>query len=470
MADAPRAEPLTELLRGSFRMLVAHPLTLSALGGAVLLSLASTLFGIGVLVGPWFVLEIFAFQLSVLGARVLPRSIAWARAGLVVVLIVGVVATATWVAALAIGPDVSTADLAARPLPWLDAVERVLAITSVTAIAVAFIAPFVYAPLVLLERGGTIGAAVLESAWLVQRGGMLRHWVLAFLAHLLPFVPVLVFAIVAARTLERAATPLGILLGLPLVPFSIPLGQGLLTASYAAQKGELADPRWTRAESRPPRALVIVLAGVVLAPILSVVLVVLGTLREAPVTRVSGPPEPAAERDIELGEPTIVRLEGSTVELEIDDERVTVRAGDGTESALPHRWRGPVEHVWVRRRGEHYVVTFRAAGAYWLTKVDRAGVRLDDTIANRLSARFPSWGLIAIPLSFALSGLLLVGALAPLGVVRRRMGAPRTERPPAEELGALQQAALTRAWRVGWLLVPFAAVALAAGAIGLFGG
>ncbi len=105
-------------------MLRRHPVVSPALGGAVVLSLASVLFGIGVLVTPWFVCEMFALQLAMLTGRPSERSVAWVRAGLLALCMVGLVGAATWLAALAIGPDVSTADSAAGPLPWPDALER----------------------------------------------------------------------------------------------------------------------------------------------------------------------------------------------------------------------------------------------------------------------------------------------------------------------------------------------------------
>ncbi|MCA9604584.1 MAG: hypothetical protein KC619_03255, partial [Myxococcales bacterium] len=260
---APARVELGPLIARSWYVVRAHPVVVAALGVAVLFSFASMLFGIGVVVTPWFVCEIFALQLAVLTGRPPERSFAWVRAAGFVLGMTGVVVAATWIAALAIGPDVSTADAASNPLPWPEATRRVASIAAVTGLTVGFIAPFQYTPLILIERGGTVGSAVLESAWLVRRGGLARHWLLAFAAHLLPLVPALVAAVVVARTFERAATPLSVLAGLPLLPFSIPLGQGLLAAAYVERRTELAEPRWTRREGKPPRPLVALLVALV---------------------------------------------------------------------------------------------------------------------------------------------------------------------------------------------------------------
>lgn len=453
------------LLGRSWSVLRAHPVIATSMGAAVVLSLASTLFGVGVLVGPWFVLEIFALQLAVLTGRSVRRDPSWIRAGVFVICMVGVVAAATAVAALAIGPDVSTADSASVPLPWPEALSRVAAIVTVTAVAVGFITPFSYAPLILLERGGTIGAAALESAWLVRRGGLLRHWALVFLANLVPFMPALVAAVVVARTFERAATPLGVLAGLPLMPLSIPLGQGLVTAAYVARHRELSVPRWARAEGKPPLTLTVALVSLVLAPIASVALIGLGTLRPAPPTLMTHAPEADVR---EISEPATVYLPGSTVEIAVRGPGVVVHAGDGAATPVPRAWRGDVDAVAVRRRGEHYVVGLRVGEVWWKTKIDRAGTRMDDTISARIAMRVPMWGLLAVMFSFALSGLLLVRALAPLGAVRRLYGAPATEQPPADDLRARRDGAVRRAWRLVAVLAPAAAASLAAGALGLF--
>ena len=72
---------LGALLVGSWAVLRAHPVVGAALGAAVVFSLASMLFGIGVLSAPWFICEIFALQLAVLTGRSAVRGVGWIRAG-----------------------------------------------------------------------------------------------------------------------------------------------------------------------------------------------------------------------------------------------------------------------------------------------------------------------------------------------------------------------------------------------------
>jgi hypothetical protein len=474
LLPTPARPRLGALLATSWSVLRRHPVISAALGAAVVLSLASMIFGIGALVTPWFVCEVFAFQLAVLTGRPTRRSASWIRAGLLVLCLVGIVVAATWIAALALGPDVATADSAAGPLPWDEALARVLLIATVTALAVGFIAPFQYAPLVLIERGGTTGAAVLESAWLVRRGGLARHWALAFLAHLLPLAPALVAAVVVARTFERAATPVGVLLGLPLLPFSVPLGQGLLSAAYVRRREELPEPRWTRAEGRPPWPLVALLGVLVLAPMASVLLLLLGTLRPAP-------PAPGAVREGQLvlarrldgapvGAPVRLHVPDTTLEVAVDGRAVEVHGGDGGGTGrLAAPWTDPVRGVRVLRRRDFYAIELRAADGRWSIEVDRAAMRVDDTVGARLAARLPAWALPAIALAFGLSALFLVRPLARLGGVRRAYGAPAQRRPPLRELRAERRRALRRAWTTGLLLLLPALLALAGGALALWG-
>ncbi len=328
-----------------------------------------------------------------------------------------------------------------------------------TALTVGFIAPFAYAPLILIERGGRVGEAVLESAWLVRRGGLARHWALVFLAHLLPLAPALVAAVVVARTFERAATPLGVLIALPLLPASIPLGQGLLSAAYVQRRAELPERRWTRAEGAPPWALRVVLIAAVLAPMASVALLAVGALRPAPPVDRAGTGQVVVERAVSGAAEVFVP--DTTLAVRVDGRRAAVRAGDQGGTG----WIGlgaPVQRVRVLRRGDFADIELTAGGHPAVVVVDRAGVRVDDTVAARLSARLPGWALPAIALSFVLSALLLARALEPLGELRRAYGAPAHDRPPLRVLREQRRVSIRRTWTVALVLAPAALLSLAA--------
>jgi hypothetical protein len=446
------------LFASSWRMLRAHPIVSAALGGAIVLSMASILIGIGALVTPWFICEIFGLQLSMLTDRPVVRTRAWIRAGVLVLGMVGLVLAATWLAALAIGPDVSTADSAAAPLPWPEAMKRTLMIAGVTALTAGFIAPFSYAPLILIERGGRIGEAALESAWLVRRGGFVRHLALVFLAQMLPLAPALVAAVVVARTFERAATPLGVLVGLTLVPLSIPFGQGLLTASYVQRAPELPVRRWTRRESEPPLALRALLALDVMCPVIALSLLFVGAVRPLPPAPGRAIGELVLDAPIER-ERTLY-IPGTTLEIDVVGERLAVRTQD---SRLEARVPSPIERVRVLRVRDAYAIEARARARSWTLEVNGAGVRVDDSIGLRVVRRVPAWALAAIAVAFGLSALLFARALEPLGATRRAYGAPARARPPLAVLRAERRTAMRRAWTIALVLAPSAVLALAVG-------
>ncbi|MFK7985085.1 MAG: hypothetical protein AB8I08_03565 [Sandaracinaceae bacterium] len=450
------------LLGRSLEVLRDHPIASAALGGAVLLSIGSTVFGVGMFATPWFMCELFALQLAVLGLETTPRGLAWLRAGLLALAAVGLVVAATAVAALFIGPDVSTADGASGPLPWPDAVARTLVIALSTAMAAGYISPFLYAPVILLERGGTTGAAAVESAWLVSRGGPLRHVALAFAAHLLPLVPALAAAIWVARTYERAATPVGVLLGLPLLTLTIPLGQGLVSAAYAGSQPDLPDPRWTRVEGRPPRPLAVALFAVVAAPVVAVVLVALGASRPSPMA--TGAAAGEALVDCPVSATTVVHVPDTTLTLDLG--QATLTAGDGGGVGPLVGAPREVRHVRVLRRADRYAIELEGDSVSHLW-VNRAAVRVDDTVRARLSRRMPAWGLPSLAIAFLLGSLLMPGAFGALGAVRRVYGTPLSKRT-AEDLPALHQRTMRRAWKVTAALAIPAALSFSAGVAVLF--
>lgn len=439
---------------GALTIVLRHPLVSLALGVAIVMSLVAVPTGLGAIVAPWFVCELFAVQLASLGESPQPRGRGWASAAVVVSGIVVVIAIAGWIAALGFGPDVTTADRAVAPLPWPEALRRVALVAGTGALAVIAGTPLLYAPLVLLDRGGRMGGAFLESAALVWSGGALRHYALAFLANLLSLSPVLVSMVVVARTIERAATPLGALFALPLLPASIPLGLALVTRSYLTRRDALPEPRLLRRDEPLPRGLVVLLTSVTMAPLVGLVMIAgaglvpaiprRGVLPESAILLVSTP----ARASIEVPD--------TTLEVRLDGAHAAVRAGDGDGvGALPDAFDSPITHVRVGRLGDDYAIELASAREARLVRVDRAGLRVDDSVEARLRSRAPDAMLIAFVLAFAICGVGSLACLAPLGEARAR------RRPPLR--------ARRLATRIALALLPFSLVALASGAVALFG-
>ncbi len=436
-----------------------HPGTSMALGAAIVLSLCAVCAGLGAVVGPWFVVELYGVQLAASTGVARERTRGWIAAAFVVLLTVVVVSLAGWLAALGFGPDVPTADAATTPLPWPEALRRIGLIAGATALAVGFTAPFLYAPLILIDRGGLLGGALIESAFLVRTEGIARHLLRTSIVYALQLSPALLAAMFVARTVERSATPLGLLAALPLLTISIPLGQGIVTAAYLERRARLGSRRVVRVAGRPPRLLVALQITCIAAPILGLSCVGAAALRPAtPRQEVA----PVGEVMVSIDAPgaRTASIAGTTLDVHLDDaQRLTITAGDGETVRVPRALRGEVERLRVVRTRDHYVVELAVDGTFWLTRLDRAGVRVDDTIRRRLEAHVPTWAFYAVLLGFLAGSLGLVRGLAPLGSLRSADG--------KRERGARERA-LRRAWATTIALTPFALAALLGGLVSLF--
>ncbi len=452
-ARALRALPLA---RGSLALLRVHPVVSLSIGAAVVLSLVAVPTGVGALLAAWFVCELFSVQLAMKGESPEGRGRAWVSAALVVFCTVMVIAIAGWIAALGFGPDFQTADRSLAPLPWPEALRRGSLVAGTLALAVAAGTPFIYAPLVLLDRGGRLGGACLESAALVRRGGAIPHYALAFFAYLLSLSPALVSMIVVARTVERAATPLGALVAIPLLPASIPLGLGLVTHAYLAQRDALPEAHLVRASGPLPRGLVAFLSTVSLAPLVGLLLMAvagrvpsqppIGELPSGAVVVVDAPAR--AHIDVPL----------TTLQIDLEGSNVAIYAGDGDGvGLLPRAFEGAIGHVRVGRVQDDYAIELRSEDdePTRIVRVDRAGLRVDDSVEARLRSRSPDGVLIAFIVCFAICAGGSLAYLGPLGEDR----AKRRKRLVANR----------RAFLAALVVMPFSLMAFAAGVIALFG-
>lgn len=455
MTAAPPPLHASPLLRGSIDLVRRHPVVSLGIGAAVVLSLVAVPTGLGAIVAPWFVCELFAVQLETRGEAAQERGRGWALAAIVVLCTVVVIALAGWIAALGFGPDVSTADRAYAPLPLPEALRRGGLVAGTLALAVAAGTPFLYAPLVLLDRGGRLGGACLESAAMVRAGGALPHYALAFCAYALSLSPALVSMIVVARTVERAATPLGALFALPILPLTIPLGLGLITHAYLTLREVLPEPHVARSRERLAPGLVAFLAANSLAPLVGLVLIAIGGwVSSVPI---EGSLPESARIVLDADARDRLHVPSSTLEVIVDGPRAAIYAGDHDGVGwLPTFSHDALTHVRVATDGSDFLVELAPAdGASHLVRVDRAGLRLDDSVEARLRSRAPDAILLAFIVAFAICALGTLAVLGPLGEAR-------TKRPP-------DVAAARRAIWTATALVPFSLTALVAGAIALFG-
>lgn len=408
-------------LVGSARLFARRPLLLIALGGAVVLSLISVCCGIGALSAPWFMCELFALQLGLQRGRPLERNEAWLGAALILFGAVLLVGSVAWLAVLGLGPDMQLVASAPGPAPASFGAPGLPA-AACTVLALVFVLPYLYAPLILLERGGTFGAAVLDSARLVQLGGLFSQLGLSLVAHLLIALPVLVPALLALTFDDLETVPLGMLLGLPLTTISLPLGQGMFVHSFAGLRDRLTDARHIRAPGRPPPLLVTGLALVALAPALALAMLGASLVRPGQIGHGALPAggELLVDRPIVGG--AVVRAEPAETALEIAAARgwARVAASDGGGAGrLPLPEGVALTRLRVLRLRDAYAIELDTANGPYLTWIDRAGVRLDDGLRARLADRVPAWGLLFIMASLLMTSLLQLPVLTRLADVRR---------------------------------------------------
>ncbi|MGD8858822.1 MAG: hypothetical protein PVI30_02350 [Myxococcales bacterium] len=452
-AGPPRILPA---LAASARLLASRPLPMLALGAGVVLSLTSVCCGVGLVVAPWLTCELMAMQLSERLHRELPRSRAFVLAALVLLSGVMLTASTAWLAWLGMSPVAAGPD----PSP-AQAMVRLAPAALAAAVCLLYLLPFVYAPLSLIDRGGTLGGAVLESARLAHEGGALRLYLFAGASGLLQLSPALLAgALVALSPPERSA--LWAAAALPPMALTLPLGQGMLVERYAQRRQELADATRTRLAGRPPRSLSLLWALLVLAPLLSSLMLGASLVRPARLAagRLASGGETVAILS-PLDDVQRVRPRGTALTLRLSPGGAHVEASDGGGAGrLPLASEAPITSARVVRVRDSYGIEVVQEGRAYHTRVDRAGVRLDDDLRTRLSDRVPAWMLAAMLMAVFSIAIALLPVLAALARVRKQYAAAPPERLPPRELTALRSRVIRRATLAAVPLVPLAGLSL----------
>lgn len=453
---------MPSVLSRSFSLLRAHPVLSLALGSAIVLSICAMCTGLGLLAAPWFVCELLAVQLAASGRDVVPRGPPWLVASLVVFVMLLVAIGAGWLASLWFGPDWTTADASEAPMPWPETIRRAALVAGACTLAVLFLAPFIHAPLILLDRGGRLGGALVESATFVYATGRARHFVVSTGAQVLALSPGVLAAMFFARTFERAATPVGILAALPLMPVSIALGLGLVSAAYVQHAPILGDARRAQRLEGLPIAHRLALGVMVLGPLLGLLLLGASALLPAQPMHGAAPSgrQVASLVPDERGEGHAY-VEGTSLEVRVSGRLLFVVAGAEPVLEIPPAWSEPLRHVRVVQTADDYAVEAETETGTWHVRVDRAGVRVDDSARRRLESQVSGWVLVMFVAAVAVVAVFGILAFAPLGAARARAA----REPGVHEVDAT---ARRGALRTALALVPFALAAFASGALALF--
>jgi hypothetical protein len=458
-------------LAHSARILIGRPSVTIALGAGVVLALLSLCCGIGVVMAPWLLCELNSMQLGEALGRPIAHNRTWIGACLIQLGAVVLTASVGWLSWLGFGTE-------ATPIALTQSVELstlvrpggLLAIASAL-VSLVFVLPFVYAPLILIEARASLGGAVLESALLVARGGVLPHLALSLAANSVQVSPLIVAAAIAVISYDAELVPILAACSVPLLSVSVPLGQGMVVSAYGARREAVADSRRTRAAGHPTAPLLAVWALIVSAPVLSFGLLGASLVRPSclPAGVLPERAEPIATF-VPLKREQRVQPAGTALEIVASPRGVSVVASDGGGAGrLPLHGSEPIEAVRVARVRELYAIEVMQAGTKWLTWIDRSGVRQDDDLRARLLDHVPSWALWLMIGSLLATASALLPVLVSLAELRRLYAADPGTRPPPREMSERRARTLYRAFAIAALLAPLAVFSLYWGMRSAFG-
>ncbi len=413
---------------------------------ALLTSLFAVCCGLGVVAAPWFMCELFALQISSGTGRNTTRSGAWLWAGLVQLLAVMVLCSLAFLTVLALGPDIVLGSASARPR----VIESLGLLLGAGGLALSLVVHFEHAPSILIDRGGSMRFAMLESARLVAETGVIRSWLTSIAAHGLQLAPAVIATVLAVSQGTLSSTLMWGMLALPLMALCLALGQGMIVSSYLALRDDVPTPndyRDARLGGRGALTWLSLLSLVAAGP----VAVSSALIRPAPVEAGALP----ADATPILSAPPSHELyiPDTALQLLIGERRLRVVASDGGGAgmlSLPH---GQILGVRVARglAANHeaaYAIETTLDKGVFTTWIDDAGVRLDDSLAKRFAALLPGGSSVLLLACVLWTAIWLAMALPRQAQLRKqyvRTGAAQ-----------LQQAYERRAMRSALWLMPAA--------------
>ncbi len=411
---------------GSTQLLRQRTALSLALGGAIVLGLVASFCIVGAVIAPWFWCELFALQLGnalLLSDQTtqvpLEKHGGWLGAGIVLLGAVVLTASVGWLVGLGLSTESLAVDMAASmavpEVAWL-----LVPVSALTALA--FVQPFLYAPLLLIERPMPVLSAMLESARVVRRAGVVRQLWLTLCAHVVQVAPLVIGSLAALALVGPESGSLWALLGLPFMALTIPLGQGMFVWSFSQQITREPRPLARIRPAQLPRKAVLAVAlwcGLVLSPLASFGMLGASLVRPS---RIQSGALPASYERLGMLDPTSSSssfvVPATALTIRAERRSVYVEASDGGGAGkLPLQSRATVTRVNVGRSRDRYAIAIEQRGKHSVTYVDRAGVRLDDDLRARLVDRVSSLGLTIMALALLATALVQLPILAALGEV-----------------------------------------------------
>ncbi|HET6336312.1 MAG TPA: hypothetical protein VFG30_23985 [Polyangiales bacterium] len=456
----------------SLGLLRQRLVVLPALGAAIVFSILSVCCGIGLFTTPWFICELFATQLALCTGKPALHSVSWVPAGLILIGAVLLVMSTASLTLLGAGPDLPPN---AAPLSGLGTLMRsggfYAAISST--LALLFMMPVLYAPLVLIDRRADFEEALLESVRIVVRRGVLASLTLSLVVHVVQISPLLL-ASAWALWGTRSTVPQALLIATPLLCITIPLGQGMVTWIYTHFRADPTNPTTSPAglphTPRTEAALltisrwVRVWTFVVVLPIAAVVGVGLSLVRPSALSPGNAPRNGELIADLVplAGQTKRAALDNTSLELSVSPEQLAIAAADGGGTGeLTLHDSAPITRVRVIRVRDAFAIEVLQGELSSSTWIDRAGVRLDDDLRARLMDRVSGRELAFVLLFPFVAALLTVPVLNRLSRVQLAVRKFGDRRPSDDVLDLALRRSVRRTQLFIAVILPLDGLALA---------
>jgi hypothetical protein len=263
----------------------------------------------------------------------------------------------------------------------------------------------------------------------------------------------------------------------PLLCASVPLGQGMIVWAYT-QVRDVPEPtslepdaisakalRRTGAHARGWTALIVL-------PIVSLVVIGLSLVRPSRIPLGRAPAGDLLAILTPNGrEAARVWLPETALVISTTRAAIQVAASDGGGAGtLPLTAAGPIERVRIVRVRDAFAIEVEQGGQFYVTWVDRAGVRLDDDLRVRLLDRVSPIQLLVVLCALFAIGVVTVPVLSDLGRVQRIYERTRGRRRSGDALALAQNRSEKRAQVWALVLLPLCAscVVIALHALGAF--
>jgi len=404
-----------EAFHASWHLLRARPLPTLALGAALLTSLLSVVCGVGAFATAWFLCELFALQIGVGTGTPPRRTRAWFWAGLIQVLAVLVMSCVAGLTLLAVGPDVLLGGARghAGPLEQLGVSASVLIVAG--SLSLALTVHFEHTPAILIDRGGSLSWALLESARLVSKSGSLRTWLTSGAAHVLQVAPAMLGLSLAVSLGSMASAPAWAISLIPLCTLGLALGQGMVVSSYLALREHVGSQPST-VSARPSGRFALSWVSLLLLSLSGPLCVT------AALVKPSRPAQSSLADSLPIvlvmtpqTDPPTRYIPDTALSVRVSHKAVRVIASDGGGAGKIPLPPGNIKTVRVARvfklpswaellpasTSAHAIEITLENRSVSTTYVDEAGIRLDDSAARRLAALLPTWAVLALGLCLA---------------------------------------------------------------------